>query len=142
MAYGEYGWAFELLVKGFEQRIQAYLTEDRIKSKIREQATYSDEFYEAMLSTAAGRKHFVSMMTYWSVGQGIAVSLRNWVEELIAELVVHPNRKGAFGKAIAQAYTLKELNIWLPRTRSPRRAKPRQSIHRTALGTSKFVRNC
>jgi hypothetical protein len=37
------------------------------------------------------------------------VSLRNWVEELIAELVVHPNRKGAFGKAIAQAYTLKEL---------------------------------
>jgi hypothetical protein len=71
MAHGEHQWAYELLVKGFEERIHQYLTEERIRRKIHEQAKYSDELYEAMLSTAAGRRHFISMMTYWSVGQGI-----------------------------------------------------------------------
>jgi hypothetical protein len=51
MAHGEYGWAFDLLVKGFEQRIHDYLTKERIRRKILEQTRHSDELYEAMLST-------------------------------------------------------------------------------------------
>jgi len=105
----EYRWAHELLVKGFEQRIKQYLTTERIQRKIRQQARNSDELYEAMLGSAAGRKHFLSMMTYWSVGAGIAVSLRSWVEELIAQLVVHERRHSKFGNPIAYAYTLKDL---------------------------------
>jgi hypothetical protein len=35
---GKHKWAYDLLVEGFEKRIQEYLTEDRIRRKIREQA--------------------------------------------------------------------------------------------------------
>jgi len=106
---GKHKWAYDLLVEGFEKRIQEYLTEDRIRRKIREQAKGGDELYAAMLDTASGRKHFISMMTYWSIGQGLAVALRGWIEELIAELVVHPKRKSAFGQPIDCAYTLRDL---------------------------------
>lgn len=107
--FPKYDWARDLLVKGFRDRITAYLTPDRIKRKIREKHSNSDVLYESMLRSGAGRDHYVSMLTYWSVGQGIAVSMRNWIEELIKELVLHPKNQSNFGRPIAAVYTLKDL---------------------------------
>lgn len=103
-------WARDLLVHGFEDRIKRYLTVDRIRDRIEEKNSFGDVLYEAMLG-GAGREHFLSMVTYWSIGQGIAVSLRQWMEELIRDLILHPQNRGHFGKPLMAVYTLRDLKL-------------------------------
>lgn len=55
----------------------------------------------------AGRDHYLSMLTYWSVAHGLGVQLRRWVEEGINELVLR--QKEHFGREIQSVYTLEDL---------------------------------
>lgn len=57
----------------------------------------------------AGRTHYVSMLTYWSIGQGIAVLLRHWIEELIKQPILHPRNRSRFGRPIEHVFTLRDL---------------------------------
>jgi hypothetical protein len=45
------------------------------------------------------------MMTLWSVGQGISVRVRHWVEVAVKDLIVY--QKENFGREINQVYTFR-----------------------------------
>jgi len=54
-----------------------------------------DDIYEAMLS-GVDRNQFLSMMTLWSVGQGIGVRVRCWIENRPSS----PSQEFFFGKEV------------------------------------------
>ena len=47
------------------------------------------------------------MMALWSLGQGMAVRVRNWVEEAIKELILY--QKTHFGREIEEVYSFHDL---------------------------------
>jgi hypothetical protein len=55
----------------------------------------------------AGRDDYLSLVTYWSIGQGISVLLRQWIEEFIRDLVLY--QRDHFGRGIQSVYTLPDL---------------------------------
>jgi hypothetical protein len=59
-----------------------------------------------MLSSV-DRHQFLSMMTLWSVGQGIGVRVRYWIEEAIKDLIIY--QKENFGSEIESVYTFGDL---------------------------------
>jgi hypothetical protein len=80
----DYSWARDLLVEKFRANIHDYLTAPNVKKRVRYKARLGDDLYEAMLSTI-DRHQYLSMMTLWSVGQGIGVRVRHWIEEAVLD---------------------------------------------------------
>jgi hypothetical protein len=99
-------WAKELLVEKFRLEIQRYLTARNVVKRVRYKARAGDDLYRAMLSTV-DRHQYLSMMTLWSVGQGIGVRVRRWVEEAVKDLIVY--QKENFGREIDRVYTFSDL---------------------------------
>jgi len=101
-----HSWAKDLLVEKFRSNIERYLTARNVIKRVRHKARLGDDLYEAMLSTV-DRHQYLSMMTLWSVGQGISVRVRHWVEEAVKDLIVYQKEK--FGREIDRVYTFSDL---------------------------------
>jgi hypothetical protein len=101
-----HSWARDLLVEKFRSKIQDYLTTDNVMERVKRKARLGDDIYEAMLSSV-DRNQYLSMMTLWSVGQGIGVRVRHWVEEAIKDLIIY--QKENFGREIENVYTFSDL---------------------------------
>jgi hypothetical protein len=99
-------WAIDLMTTLFRNKIENYFTQDHVVDRVIEKAREGDELYEVMFK-GAGRDHYLSMLTYWSVGQGVSVQVRRWVEQAIQKLVLH--QKEHFGREIQSVYTLEDL---------------------------------
>ena len=102
----DYSWARNLLVEKFRANIQDHLTAGNVIKRVRLKARLGDDLYEAMLSTI-DRHQYLSMMTLWSVGQGIGVRVRHWVEEAVKDLIIY--QKQNFGREIDRVYTFSDL---------------------------------
>lgn len=99
-------WAQQLLVKRFETEIRAYLSAQLVIDRVRNKARYGDDVYEALFSSL-DRSQYLSMIALWSLGQGIAVRVRAWVEEAIKDLILY--QRDHFGREIENVYTGQDL---------------------------------
>jgi hypothetical protein len=102
----QFDWARSLLVEKFKREINAYLTDELVIDRVKKKATNGDSLYEAMFG-GLDRDEYLSMITHWSIGQGIGVRLRIWIEDAIKELVLYQKEK--FGREIEAVYTHGDL---------------------------------
>jgi hypothetical protein len=102
----DHRWAFDLMTALFREKIENYFTQDHVVDRVVEKARYGDDLYDVMFKSV-GRDQYLSMLTYWSVGQGVGVQVRRWVEQAIQKLVLH--QKDHFGREIQSVYTLEDL---------------------------------
>jgi hypothetical protein len=104
--FGRHEWARDLLVEKFRSNIKEYFNKELVNDRVRKKARFGDSIYEAMLSSV-NRNQYLSMMTLWSVGQGIGVRVRSWVEEAIKDLILYQQEH--FGREIEKVYTFNNL---------------------------------
>ncbi len=99
----EFGWAVSLVEKRFSKGL-AELTDDQfLKERYERFEARNDPIYAELLSAMNDEPLAKTFVSYWTIAHTLASESRAWLEDAIADIVIHQQKK--LGRNVVQVYS-------------------------------------
>jgi len=110
----EYAWAIEIVRKHFVGGLKGISDEKFLRRRYEEFRRNDDPVYADLLAGMGDERLSKTFVSYWILGQTMATQSRFWLENAVAELIIHQAQK--LGRDVNHVYTQNMLaDGWLLR---------------------------
>lgn len=110
----DYGWAIAIVRKHFVSGLNHISEERFLQRRYQEFKSNDDPVYADLLGGMNDERLAKTFVSYWILGQTMATQSRFWLENAVAELIIHQAQK--LGRAVDHVYTQSMLaDGWLSR---------------------------
>jgi hypothetical protein len=99
----EYAWAVELVRKRFSDGLEGICEPKFLADRYQWFKTRDDPVYAELLAGMGDEALSQTFVSYWTVGQTLASQSRWWLDNAIADIIIHQVRN--FGRAATKVYS-------------------------------------